>query len=191
MLTIDFSNIKPLETDRLHLRLVADSDIENILWLRSNETVLKYIQRPKLKNLDEAKVFIEKIQSNIANNLGIQFAICLKEAPTNMLGMIGFHRIMPENYRAEIGYMLSPKKHRQGIMDEAIKAVINYGFTEMKLNSIMAITHPENIASQRLLLKQGFIQEGYIREDYYFEGNFYDSVLFGLLKSHCPPKEGS
>ena len=66
-------------------------------------------------------------------------------------------------------------------MYEALCAIIEYGFNQMKLHSIEANINPDNIASQQLLEKAGFVREAYFRENYYFGGRFIDSAIYSLL----------
>ena len=86
-----------------------------------------------------------------------------------------------EHYRAEIGYLLHPDYQQKGIMDEALKAVIKYGFETMQLHSIEANVNPANAASMKLLEKNGFVKEAYFKENYFYNGQFLDSVIYSLL----------
>ena len=89
--------------------------------------------------------------------------------------------LQKENFRAEIGYALLPDYYKKGIADEALKAVIDYGFNTMNLHSIEANLNPDNIASAELLEKNNFEKEAYFKENYYFEGKFIDSLIYSLL----------
>ena len=114
----------------------------------------------------------------------IAWGISFHETP-EMIGNISFHRIEKENHRAEIGYMLHPKHWRQGIINEAMKAVLDYGFSVMNLHSIEANINPENVASSNLLKKRGFVKEAYYKENYFFDGKFIDTEIYSLLaKNH-------
>ena len=112
---------------------------------------------------------------------GISWGIFKKENPELKIGNIGLFKIFHEHYRAEIGYMLQPEEQQKGIMYEALCAIIEYGFNQMKLHSIEANINPDNIASQQLLEKAGFVREAYFRENYYFGGRFIDSAIYSLL----------
>ena len=58
--------------------------------------------------------------------------------------------------KAEIGYELLPAFQKQGFMHQALKLVTEYGFNKLKLKLIEAVIHPDNLASQNLVLKSGF-----------------------------------
>ncbi|HXQ91702.1 MAG TPA: GNAT family protein [Nitrososphaerales archaeon] len=83
---------------------------------------------------------------------------------------------------AELGYELARKYWRQGIMVEAVSAVLTWGFNELKLHRVEANPLAKNIPSRSLLLKLGFTYEGNLRERIYFRGHFEDQLYFGLLK---------
>jgi len=181
MLIINFEPFTNLETERLQLRRLENSDVKEVLALRSNPSTMKYIPRPLLKNGEEALEHIAMINAKIDNNEGINWAITLKGNP-KLIGIIGHFRIQPQNYRAEIGYMILPEYHGQGIVAEAIKEVVRYGFEEMNLHSIEAIIDPGNLASERVLQKNGFVKEAHILENEFFDGKFIDTVIYSLLK---------
>jgi ribosomal-protein-alanine N-acetyltransferase len=80
--------------------------------------------------------------------------------------------------------MLLPEYHGKGIITEAIKETVKYGFEIMKLHSIEAVIDPENLASEKVLLKSGFIKEAHFKENEYYEGRFLDSVIYSILNKH-------
>ena len=180
MLTINFTPFPNLETERLLLRRVNDNDANEIFALRSNPETMKYIPRPLVKSIDDALEHIAMIDAKIESNEGINWAITYKDNP-KLIGIIGHYRIKPENYRAEIGYMLLPEYHGKGIVSEAVKEAINYGFNEMKLHSIEAIIAPENFGSERVLQKCGFVKEAHLKENAFYEGRFLDTVIYSIL----------
>ena len=183
MLVFNFSPFPNLETNRLNLRRLNPLDVTEILALRSNPEIMKFIPRPLMKTKEEALEFISVMDTNVNNNNVINWAITTKE-DDKLIGMIGFYRMKPENYRAEVGYILSPEFHGKGIITEALKKVIQFGFEEMGLNSIEAVIDPENFGSEKVLLKNNFVKEGHFKEHTFFEGKFLDSVFYSLLKKN-------
>jgi len=180
MLIFDFTNFPILQTERLLLRQIIRDDANEMLALRSNPEIMKYIPREMPKTLDDAIKHIEFMQGLLESSECINWAICLKE-DNKLIGNIGYFRMQPENHRAEIGYMLDTGFHGKGIMQEALTKIINYGFETMKLHSIEAVTDPENYASWKLLEKNGFIREGHFKEDCYWQGKYLDSYVYSLL----------
>ena len=181
MLTINFHPFKNLETERLLLRRVSKSDANEVMELRGNPETMKFVPRPLVTNREEALAHIAMIEEKIVNNIGINWAITLKGNP-KLIGIIGHYRIQPENHRCEIGYMILPEYNGKGIVTEAIKALLIYGFYDLQMHSIEAVIDPENHASERVLQKNGFVKEAHFIENEYYNGKFYDSVIYSLLK---------
>ncbi|MFV8366324.1 GNAT family N-acetyltransferase [Flavobacterium sp. XS1P27] len=180
MLTINFSPFPNLETERLLLRRVDSNDIKEIFALRSNPETMKYIPRPLVKTDEDALEHIAMIDSKIDSNEGINWAITLKDN-SKLIGIIGHYRIKPEHYRAELGYMLLPEYHGKGIVSEAVREAVKYGFNNMNLHSIEAIIDPDNHASAKVLEKNGFVKEAHLKEYEFFEGRFLDTVIYSIL----------
>ncbi|MFV7236624.1 MULTISPECIES: GNAT family N-acetyltransferase [Flavobacterium] len=183
MLTINFNPFPNLETERLLLRRVDENDVNEIFALRSNQETMKYIPRPLVKTTEDALEHIAMIDTKIENNEGINWGITLKDNP-KLIGLIGHYRIKPEHFRAEIGYMLLPEFNGKGIISEAVKEAVNYGFKVMKLHSIEAIIAPENHGSEKVLEKNGFVKEAHLKENEFFEGRFLDTVIYSILNKY-------
>jgi len=181
MLTLNFTEFPVLTTERLILREHALTDAPALFKMRINEDVMRYIHRERPKTIGDIETFITAFNEGFKQGQHLAWVIALKENPDVMIGSIGYWRTNFENHRAEIGYMLHPAYWRQGIVSEALKATIDFGFKEMKLHSIQANVSPVNNASKEILLKHGFVKEAYFREDHYFNGEFLDSEVYGLI----------
>jgi len=83
---------------------------------------------------------------------------------------------------SENGYDLDPAHWGRGIMTEALRAVLEYGFGKMGLNRVQATVDSGNTKSLRLLHRLGFRKEGVLRQNSYFNGQFRDDVCFSMLK---------
>lgn len=173
MLRLNFNPFPNLESERLIFRAITNKDAPVVLELRGNVETMKYIPRPILKNLDEALNHIKTIQENIECNAGINWAVCLKENH-KMIGFVGHFRIKPENYRSEIGYMILPKYHNKGYVTEAVKVLLDYGFNTLNFHSIEAIIDPDNVASEKVLQKNGFIKEAHLVENEFYNETFIE-----------------
>ena len=182
MLTINLTPCPTLTTDRLTIRRLNYLDGKDLHQLRSNPTVMRFIPRPLTTSVNDAVRLIQVFNDAIRRNESVTWGITLNNKP-GVIGTIGFVRISPENFRAEVGYLLHPEYHGNGIMQEALQAVVDYGFRVMKLHSIVAIVNPDNTASARVLERNGFRKEGQFREDKYFNGRFLDSVYYARLAS--------
>ncbi len=100
------------------------------------------------------------------------------------LGWCGYHTIVLNHQRAEIGYeLLAEEERNKGYMGEALKKVLQYGFEELNLNRIEALTSPENEISQKLILANRFKHEGELRSHYFKNDTFENSMFYALLRN--------
>jgi len=182
MLVLNFTPFPELKTQRLLLRKLEKTDANEMFFLRSNEDVLRYIGREPTKTIAEAEEFINMINKNVDGNESILWGITFLNDPSLVIGTICIWNFKKENYRGEIGYILHPDHWRKGIMKEAIKAVVDYGFQVLGLHSIEAMLSPENIASSSVLESTGFVKEGHLKESFYFNGKFTDTAIYSRLK---------
>jgi [ribosomal protein S5]-alanine N-acetyltransferase len=181
MLEINFHPFQNLESERLLLRRVATTDVNEIMELRGNPETMKFIPRPLVTNKEQALEHINMIEAKIIENEGINWAITIKGNP-KLVGVIGHYRIQPENHRCEIGYMILPQYNGKGYVTEAIKVVLEYGFEVLNMHSIEAVIDPDNIASERVLQKNNFVKEAHILENELWDGKFWDTVIYSILK---------
>jgi len=180
MLEFSFDPFPVIITERLILRRVTESDVNEVLFLRSDKKVLEYISMPHTKSIEEALAFIKKIDRLIQNNEAINWAISIK-GETKLIGTICIWNIIKEHHRAEVGYVLHPQYHGKGIMQEALTEVLRYGFKEMNIHSFAAHVNPKNLASIKLLERNDFKKEAFLKENYFFDNKFFDTVVYGLL----------
>jgi ribosomal-protein-alanine N-acetyltransferase len=153
-----FKPYPEIKSKRLFLRKIQESDSKAILFLRSDKTINKFIERPenrKTKNISDAIKFIKELDNYIETNQSIAWGITLKNDP-KIIGTICLWNFSQNNKTAEVGYDLDPKYQNKGIMSETLKMIIDFGFKELKLDKIEAFTHTENENSKKLLEKNGF-----------------------------------
>ena len=151
MIDISFTPFPFLATENYALRNLLPEDEQEIFALRSSDEINKYLDRPKAHTLDDARNFINSIAKNEA-----MFWVVTPKGGTKFLGSICLWKISREDATAEIGYELLPENHGKGIMQEVIPRVIQFGFEEMKLETIEAEVSPRNLKSIRLLEKNNF-----------------------------------
>jgi [ribosomal protein S5]-alanine N-acetyltransferase len=178
MMKFNFSPFPNLTTERLTLRQIKDEDKKELYILRSDEKVMKFINRPKAKTIDEGLQFIHKINNGITKNEWIFWVITLKN---KLIGTICLWNISKDQSLAEIGYELMSNYQGQGYMQEALTAVIKYGFENMKLHSIEAFTSPNNKRSIKLLERNNFIWKANFQEGDSFVGEISDMAIYTLL----------
>lgn len=177
-----FGVFPELETERLLLRRMSLDDAEFYLELFSDPDIVELTAFDPPKGIEGAtQELMEFCIRPFEENRGIRWGIALKGLK-GLICTIGYYQwVKAGGYRSEIGYDLLAAYRRQGIMTEAMREVLKYGFEKMGLNRIEAFVDPRNVASIRLLQKIGFHQDGVLRERTHFHGKFMDDVCFSLL----------
>jgi len=187
MLKLNFSPFPILESERLRFRKLTNDDAPSILQLRSNPKVMEFIPRPLVSTTEEALAHIKVLNDAIDANRDINWAVTEK-GKNICIGIMGFHRSQPENFRTELGYMILPEYHNKGYVSEAVKTLLNYAFNTLHFHSIEAIIDPQNIASERVLQKNGFRKEAHFIENTFYNGKFLNSVVYSILEKDFTAK---
>ena len=156
MVNRSFTPFPILTTERLTLRQLSTEDGQDIFTLRSDTETNKYLDRQASRTIKDAITFIKKINDNIKKNDSIYWAITLTNSE-NFVGTICLFNFLEKN-SCEIGYELMTKFQGQGIMKEAVQAVIDYAFQTLKFKKILAFTHYNNQNSTKLLTKFNFVK---------------------------------
>ncbi len=158
----NFNPFPILITEHLKLRKINNDDMDQFYILKSDERLLVYYNA-KAKTYEETRKKLQELNDSITKNECIIWGITLK-TENKLIGSICFWNICEKQLKAEIGYELMYNWQGKGIMQEAVKAVIEYGFKEMKLQLIEALPNPNNLKSVNLLERNHFI-----RGDYFYE----------------------
>jgi len=169
-----------LVTERLKLRSIMTDDIDFIYELFKRSETNKYSEHPDLKTPDEAK---EMYESYLKPGFDTHFRVIIENKETRTpMGTIGLYKYTSAHKRAEIGYDLMREYWGNGYITESIRAIINYGFTDLGLIRIEATVDPDNSRSIRVLERTGFKHEGTLLKRYYYRESFHDELVFGLIK---------
>ena len=169
-----------LETDRLHLVEVKKEHAQGIFDNFSNPAVLQYYGMDPMTELAQAEKLVEHFRNSFLANRSMRWAMVRKE-DNRFAGTIGLNNLSKGMKRAEIGFEIHPDFWRTGITSEAVKAVLHYSFTEMGLHRMGAVTFLDNVASIKLLEKNGFEQEGILRSYLFQNGQSHDARVFSVL----------
>ena len=172
-----------LESSRLSMREILISDKQKLFELWGNPLVNQYTDFPGLDDPEVVSKFIEMAQERFMTKNGIRWALILKDEGL-LIGTMGYNRWVTRfGNIAVLGYDLDPDYWRKGYSFEAGQIVVDYGFNLMKVHRIEADIDPQNIASEKLLLKLGFQLEGTHRERFFFGGKFQTSAMYSRLST--------
>ena len=153
-----------LETDRLVLRALEESDAGALFENYADEEIAKNFMDEPLRDIKQASEFIEAFNAEFRQGEGITWAIAMKD-DHHMIGTCSY--MVETSTCAEIGYDLAKAHWGKGFMTEALGAMIGYGFDELGLEEITADTLSKNARSVNLLNRLGF-QLDDVRDDSHF-----------------------
>jgi len=150
-----------IETERLILREFTLNDVEKLHSICSQPYILKWMPDWK-RTVAERKEWISWVQNNYLkatkNVARIMLAVTLK-SNKQLIGMVGIGNKEEVNNEIEIAYFISEEYSNKGYVSEASKSMIEWTFTNLKLNYLIAIVEPDNISSQRVVEKCGFTKQ--------------------------------
>ncbi len=148
-----------LTTERLTLRQLSDSDVQEIFLLRSDTLINKYLDRQPGKTLEDALGFIDKIKNN-----SLSYWAIAQKGNDKLVGTICLFDISEELKKCEIGYELLTEYQGKGIMREAAKKIIEYSIQALGVKTIDAYTHKGNQSSIHLLKELKFMSTDSVDE---------------------------
>lgn len=176
-----FSKMPELETERLKLRAIKKSDVEDINEYASNPKTSEYLLWEKHKSIEYTKRFVDIVLAKYRLSEYHDWAIVLKENQ-KMIGTCGLTRIDEENSIAEIGYVLNPSYWGNGYATEAAKKMIDFAFNVIGVNRVEARFLFGNEASLNVMKKIGMKFEGYLREYQLVKGSYRTVGVSSILK---------
>ena len=171
-----FSKFPKIKTERLILRQLLQTDVDEVFKYQSNKSNFQYADMPIYKSIAEAKGFIDKMNVGVRENKWIKWAIDFGGQPVGTISLWNFNL---DTNTAELGYGLYNNRGI-GLMTEAVNAVISYGFDVMKLKTIKAFTNKENIKSMELLKRVGFTYECDFLEEHTSSGEPMQMVIYKM-----------
>lgn len=151
-----------LETDRLHIRKLTLEDAPFFFELVNDPDWIRFIGDRNVQTLQDAKNYLEfKIMTSYAIH-GFGFYLVLERESQTPLGISGFVKRKVLEH-VDVGFAFLPKGRGKGYALEASQALMNYGISELKFETILAIANKDNVRSHQLLEKIGLSFQGYIK----------------------------
>lgn len=178
-----------LKAQNIYIRLLTLNDANDVLQfeLDNQEFFQTYsMKRPsEYYTIDFQKDLINQKIEKAKKDIEYYFGI-FKIDNDELIGTIGLFRILRDPLQsAIIGYSLSKNHNGKGYATEAVKLVLDYAFTTLKLHRIEAGVMPHNIGSIRVLEKAGFEKEGISKSNVKINGKWEDHQVLAIIN----PKE--
>lgn len=174
---------RSIRTERLILRKFDFTDASDMLdlWVSKPEIQHMYSE-PTYNTIDEVNELLKKYIQNYGNNDYYRWAIVDDES-NRCIGQIAFYLVDAKNHFAEIEYCIASDYQNKGLMTEAVRAIIGFGFEQIGLHKIQISTKEINTPSKRVIEKCGFTYEGTLRDYFYYEGEYIDRLYYSMLFS--------
>lgn len=158
-----------LRTRRLVLRVPQVSDAADLVAAGS-----------LLMPVEDARVRLADMASEATKPFGFHWVITLEG---RAVGRVKGWEVSPFNGFVQLGYDIAPSLRGQGLMTEAVGAVIRYLLTQAEANRVYCSVRECNEASRRVCEKNGMRHEGVLRQHYARQDGGYDDVyLYGILR---------
>lgn len=171
-----------IQTERLILRRFLVSDFEDMYnnWA-SDATVSRYLTWKPHENKKRTKAILKDWSKAYSSRSCYNWCITLKNDGT-AVGSIGVVSLCEELDSCQIGYCLTQKLWGQGIMTEALQAVLRFLFEDVGIVRVSAVHHIENPASGRVMQKSGMNYIGIVHKGAKTnDGQFCDIALYEIL----------
>jgi RimJ/RimL family protein N-acetyltransferase len=172
-----------LHTLRLLLREFVSADWPAVLAYQRDPRYLQFYEWAD-RTPGDAQRFVQRFldQQEELPRRKFQFALVLKETG-HLIGNCGIRQASVEAQEADIGYELSPVYWGHGYATEATRAIVQFGFVELKVHRIWSWCIADNVASAHVLEKLGLNLEGRLREKEYFKGRWWDVLVYSILEN--------
>ncbi len=170
-----------IETERLLLRRLQESDLVPFLAYRNDPEVARY-QDWEGCSEEEARSMILGLEREepFAPGEWFQFAVELRETG-ELVGDLGF-RVEKDGRQAEVGYTLARERWGEGYATEAVSRLLDHAFGRLGLHRVYAITDRENAPSIAVLERLGLRREGSFVENTWFKGRWSSEYLYATLR---------
>ncbi len=150
-----------IETDRLVLRPLALADLGPMHDVYADREVMRYIGRggAHSETIEESERRLQRLIDHQEKH-GFSLWAVTDRASGTVMGDAGLILYAHRGPEIELGYRLAKAYWGRGYATEAARAWLAHGFETLGLKRIVAVTHPEHVASQRVLEKIGMRREG-------------------------------
>ena len=182
-----FTHLPTIRTQRLILRTARMSDAQDLYEYSSDPEVARHVLWTAHTSIHQTRTYIRYLLRQYKSGAPSSYVIALRDTG-KVIGTIGYMWIKPEDRSGEVGYSLHRGYWNQGIMTEALEAVLALGFLKLNLNRIEAQHETANPASGRVMQHVHMQHEGTLRQRFYNKGRFVDVELYAILRKdyHAP-----
>lgn len=174
-------DLPEIETDRLLLRKMGPEDAEAVFAYASDPEVTRYVIWDTHRSIEDSREFLKRTIEGYERGEEAGWGIVYK-GDLRFVGTCSIVNHSRKDARAELGYVLARSHWGRGLITEAVRALIRFGFERMGLNRVEARCVAENIASARVMEKAGMTCEGTLRDRERIKGEYRDMKVYSILR---------
>lgn len=178
-----FSKIPTIQTSRLTLKKITESDANDVYEYSSDPEVSKYLLWYPHKNIEYTKEYLYRLKNDYRIGRYYDWGVYIRggNCDGKMIGTCGFTSFDLYNNSAEVGYVLNRNFWGRGLSSEALAAVIEFGFDKLLLHRIEARFIIDNANSKKVMEKCGMKYEGILRSSMMVKGDYKDIGICSIL----------
>jgi RimJ/RimL family protein N-acetyltransferase len=170
-------------TESLAIRQLIASDAQAIFEYRSRPEVSRF-QSWGIESRAEIQSQIESLGMAEPGMPGSWYQIGIVLLSSNeLIGDCGFHVLETEPRQVEFGISLAPEYQGHGYATEALRALLNYFFTDLSKHRAFGSVDPRNLRSIKLMQRVGMRNEAHFVRSLWFNGEWVDDMIFAILAS--------
>lgn len=171
-----------LTTARLWLTPLFPGDADALFQILADPEVTRYLDVETLERQEQADDLLHLFAERRAAGVEMRWAIRLPERPA-LIGTASLNDLDRIENRAEFGLVVGRPWWRQGYASEAMFVVLAHAFDVLEVNRVESLIFAQNQASRTMVERAGFTQEGILRQHGFVHGEYWDDVIYSMLRS--------
>jgi RimJ/RimL family protein N-acetyltransferase len=169
----------------VRLEPFAEAHLERVDGLLSDPEVLRFTLVPDEPPAGFARDWMERYRAG--REEGVREGFVAVDDDGRFLGLALAVDIQREARQMELGYIVAPAARGRGVGTELLRALTDWAFAEGALRVYLVIA-ADNVGSQRVAERSGYVREGVMRSAHFKAGRRYDATLWSRLPSDPPPE---
>lgn len=178
-----------IDTTRLVLQPSAITDAEELFDAYGDVEAMRYWDTPRMRTIAEMTEMLTWVLGPGRTDTSLMWSVRERSAG-RIVGMVSYHHLERWHHRADISFLFARQHWGKGFAKEALNGLIDYCFERMHLHRLVALVDLENEKSHGLVQRLGFQREGVLIEHICAAGRFRTVVLYGLIASGRPARNG-
>lgn len=170
-----------IEGTMVNLRAMERGDLERAYtWINDGDVTRHLNMRYPMPHAAE-EAWVNLRTGREMGYVDPHFAVETKDG--EHIGLVAFHRVVPESRAAELGIMIGDKRFwSKGYGTDTVRTIVRFAFDEMDLERVWLRVHADNPRAQAAYRRAGFIDEGCLRQATFKAGKPRDVLVMGVLR---------